>query len=138
MLHSHPGPYLVVRKQLVNLTLHYAAALQLSQETAHTALALMDRCVMSGIHLNEHLQALLVCACLRVAAVQESSFVPAPLAVQALTHIPGQLVSFRKLRFMITSRIEQEFSTVEDIWMSTLKWTVSQGIAVIMARKLAA
>ena len=89
ILHSHPGPYLAVRKQLVNLTLHYAAALQLSQETAHTALALMDRCAMSGIHLADHLQALLVCACLRVAAVQESSFVPAPLAVQALTHIPG-------------------------------------------------
>lgn len=90
ILHSHPGPYLAIRKQLVNLTLHYAAALQLSQETAHTALALMDRCVMSGIHLADHLQALLVCACLRVAAVQESSFVPAPLAVQALTHIPGE------------------------------------------------
>lgn len=89
ILHSHPGPYLAIRKQLVNLTLHYAAALQLSQETAHTALALMDRCAMSGIHLADHLQALLVCACLRVAAVQESSFVPAPLAVQALTHIPG-------------------------------------------------
>ena len=56
MLHSHPGPYLAVRKQLVNLTLHTAAALHLSQETAHTALALMDRCVMAGIHLTDNLQ----------------------------------------------------------------------------------
>ena len=93
MLHSHPGPYLAVRKQLVSLTLHYAAALQLSQETAHTALALMDRCVMSGVHLIDHLHTLLVCACLRVAAVQESAFLPSPLAIQALTNIPGALPS---------------------------------------------
>ena len=93
VLHSHPGPYLAVRKQLVSLTLHYAAALQLSQETAHTALALMDRCVMSGVHLIDHLHTLLVCACLRVAAVQESAFLPSPLAIQALTNIPGALPS---------------------------------------------
>lgn len=91
MLHNHPGTYQAFHKQLLSLALHYAAALQLSQETAHTALALMYRCFMSGIHVADHLHTLLVCACLRVAALQESSFLPSPLAIQALTNISGWL-----------------------------------------------
>lgn len=89
MLHGHAGAHLAIHRQLVSLTLHYAAGLQLSQETAHTAVALMDRCVVAGITATDHLQTLLVCACLRLAAMQESAFLPSPLAIQALTNIPG-------------------------------------------------
>ena len=104
VLHSHPGPYLAMRKQLVTLTLHCAAALQLSQETAHTALALMDRCVMGGMQLSDQLHTLMVCACLRVAALQESSFLPSPLAIQALTNLPRECPSISSVILCAAAR----------------------------------
>lgn len=90
LLHNQPGNYLALRKQLVSLTLQYALALQLSQETAHTALALMDRCVLAGMQVPDHLQPVLVCTCLRVAAIQESAYLPTPFQVQSVTQIPGE------------------------------------------------
>ena len=145
VLHTNPGPYLAVRRQLVGTVLHYATATGLSQvrrlsslhplvfqpqyfvfqtsngdhvpvgrqktircsarlavqngfsvlpqETAHTALALMDRTIMCGVHVTDHLHTLFACACLRLAAFQDSAPVPSHLALQAVTDIPGASAS---------------------------------------------
>ena len=89
MLHQNPGGYLQQRKHLIALVLHYAGMLHMSQEVAHTAAALMDRVVMSGVHMTEQFQSLFVCACLRLAAIQEQAPVPSPAAVTQLTDYSG-------------------------------------------------
>ena len=89
MLHQNPGGYLQQRKHLIALVLHYAGMLRMSQEVAHTAAALMDRVVMSGVHMTEQFQSLFVCACLRLAAIQEQAPVPSPAAVTQLTDYSG-------------------------------------------------
>lgn len=88
---------------MVNLTLQYALALQLSQETAHTALALMDRCVLAGMQIPDQLQPVLVCTCLRIAAIQESACLLTPYQVQTVTQIPGQLLPL--FFFLITVKL---------------------------------
>ena len=89
VLHQNPGGYLQQRKHLIALVLHYAGMLRMSQEVAHTAAALMDRVVMSGVHMTEQFQSLFVCACLRLAAIQEQAPVPSPAAVTQLTDYSG-------------------------------------------------
>jgi len=89
VLHANPGGYLQQRKHLIALVLHYAAVLRMSQEVAHTAAALMDRVMMSGVHMTEQYHTLFVCACLRLAALQEGAPLPAAAAVGALTEYPG-------------------------------------------------
>lgn len=89
VLHQNPGGYLQQRKHLIALVLHYAGMLRMSQEVAHTAAALMDRVVMSGVHMTEQFQLLFVCACLRLAAIQEQAPVPSPAAITQLTDYSG-------------------------------------------------
>ena len=94
VLHTNPGGYLQQRKHLISLVLHYASALRMSQEVAHTAAALMDRVMMSGVHMTDQFQALFVCACLRLAALQEGAPLPAPATVTALTNYDGARPGF--------------------------------------------
>ena len=49
----------------------------------------MDRVMMSGVHMTEQFQTLFICACLRLAALQEGAQLPSGLAVSALTEFPG-------------------------------------------------
>lgn len=93
VMHRQSG-YLAMHKQLVAVTLQYRDALGVTQETAHTALALMDRCMLVNITPSDPTDILLICACLRIAAVQESSPVPPPLVIQALTNIPGTALCY--------------------------------------------
>lgn len=90
MLHSNPGAYLQQRKALVAIVLQYAQMLHLAQEVAHRAVALMDRVMMSGVHMTDQFQTLFICACLRLSSLQEHSQVPSPLAMSALTECPGR------------------------------------------------
>ena len=53
----------------------------------------MDRVMMSGVHMTEQFQVLFICACLRLAAAQESAAPPADLAIAALTDFPGAPVA---------------------------------------------
>lgn len=50
---------------------------------------LMDRVIMSGVHMTEQFQLLFICACLRLAALQENALPPSNLAISALTDFPG-------------------------------------------------
>lgn len=49
----------------------------------------MDRVMMSGVHMTDQFQTLFICACLRLAALQESAQLPTGLAISALTEFPG-------------------------------------------------
>ena len=51
--------------------------------------SLMDRVMMSGVHMTDQFQTLFICACLRLAALQESAQLPTGLAISALTEFPG-------------------------------------------------
>jgi len=54
----------------------------------------MDRVMMSGVHMTDQFQTLLICACLRLAALQESAHLPTGLAVSALTEFPGKAAGY--------------------------------------------
>ena len=60
-----------------------------SRQVAHAAMALCDATVMAGVQLSEKLEALLLAACLRIAAANEGGPVPAPAAVEELIDFPG-------------------------------------------------
>ena len=90
VLQSNPGGYLAQRKQLVAQALQLVASLGMSQETGHTAVALMDRVMMTGVHMTPQFHMLFVCACLRMAAMQEGAFVPATVTVAMLVQAPGK------------------------------------------------
>ena len=51
----------------------------------------MDRIMMSGMHMTEQIKTLFICACLRLAAMQEGLQLPAGSAVSAMTEISGEL-----------------------------------------------
>ena len=51
--------------------------------------SLMDRVMMSAVHMTDQFQTLFICACLRSAALQESAQLPTGLAISALTEFPG-------------------------------------------------
>lgn len=89
VLHAKPGAYLQQRKGLVAAVLHYASALGVPQEVAHSAVTLMDRVMMSGVHMTDQFQTLFICACLRLAALHENAAPPSGLAVSSLTDFPG-------------------------------------------------
>lgn len=89
MLHANPGAYLQQRKGLVAAVLHYASALRVPQEVAHSAVTLMDRVMMSGVHMTDQFQTLFICACLRLAALHENAALPSGLAISSLTDFPG-------------------------------------------------
>jgi hypothetical protein len=93
VLHTNPGGYLLQRKALVALVLRYASALRLAQEVAHRAVALIDLVMMSGVHMTEQFHTLFICACLRLASLQEQSAIPTGLAMATLTEFPGGLAS---------------------------------------------
>ncbi len=77
------------RKGLVAAVLHYASALGVPQEVAHSAVTLMDRVMMSGVHMTDQFQTLFICACLRLAALHEDAAPPSGLAVSSLTDFPS-------------------------------------------------
>ena len=108
VLHNQAGNYLALRKQLVGLTLHFALRLHLSQETAHTALALMDRCALAGLQAPDNLQPALVCTCLRVAAIQENAYLPTPAQVEALTQIPARQLQVMESQFLAVLQNDTE------------------------------
>jgi len=54
----------------------------------------MDRVMMSGVHMTDQFQTLFICACLRLAALQESAHLPTGLAVSALTEFPGNAAGY--------------------------------------------
>ena len=89
VLHERAIAYLGVRKALVSQVINTAGALGLGQEVVHTAVAQMDRVMASGVLMTDAFQTLFVCACLRLAAIQEGAFVPSPAAVSALIGVPG-------------------------------------------------
>ena len=49
----------------------------------------MDRVMASGVFMTEAFQHLFICACLRMAAIQEGQPPPSPIAIQQLTCHPG-------------------------------------------------
>lgn len=91
VLHTNPGAYLQQRKGLVAAVLHFASSLHVPQEVAHSAVTLMDRVMMSGVHMTDQFQTLFICACLRLAALQENAMRPSGLAISSLTDFPGVL-----------------------------------------------
>ena len=52
--------------------------------------SLMDRVMMSGVHMTEQFQTLFICACLCLAALQEGAQLPPGLSVSALCDFPGE------------------------------------------------
>ena len=54
-----------------------------------TQVSLMDRVMMSGVHMTDQFQTLFICACLRLAVLQESAQLPTGLAISAFTEFPG-------------------------------------------------
>jgi len=75
----------------VAAVLHFASSLRVPQEVAHSAVTLMDRVMMSGVHMTDQFQTLFICACLRLAALQENAMPPSGLAISSLTDFPGAL-----------------------------------------------
>ncbi|CAK0784210.1 hypothetical protein CVIRNUC_007414 [Coccomyxa viridis] len=108
ILHSNPGGYLQQRKQLVTMILHYASALRVAQEVAHSAVSLMDRVMMSGVHMTDQFQTLFICACLRLAALQESAQLPTGLAISALTEFPDMALERMESNIMAVLRHDME------------------------------
>ena len=51
--------------------------------------SLMDRVMVSGVHMTDQFQTLFICGCLRLAALQESAQLPTGLAISAFTEFPG-------------------------------------------------
>ncbi len=92
VLHANSGAYLQQRKGLVAAVVHYASALRVPQEVAHSAVTLMDRVMMSGVHMTDQFQTLFICSCLRLAALHENAALPSGLAVSSLTDFPGALL----------------------------------------------
>ena len=90
-LHERAGAYLNMRKTLVLQTIHTAGPLGLGQEVVHTAVAQMDRVMASGVMMTDAFQTMFVCACLRLAAVQEGVFIPPPAVVAGMAGVPGGL-----------------------------------------------
>jgi hypothetical protein len=52
-------------------------------------MALCDATMMAGVQLSEKLEALLLAACLRIAAANEGGLVPTPPTVEELIEFPG-------------------------------------------------
>ena len=52
-------------------------------------MALCDATMMAGVQLSEKLEALLLAACLRIAAANEGGPVPTPPTVEELIDFPG-------------------------------------------------
>lgn len=67
-------------------------ALHLRGQTAHAAVALMDRVTMAGARIPPNFAPLFACACLRLASVCEGAPVPAPLSIATLVNFPGDPV----------------------------------------------
>ena len=78
-----------MRKPLVLQATHMAGALALGQEVVHTAVAQMDRVMASGVMMTDAFQTMFVCACLRLAAVQEGVFIAPSAVVAGMAGIPG-------------------------------------------------
>lgn len=89
VLHERAVAYLGARKALVSQVIGTAGALGLGQEVVHTAVAQMDRVMASGALMTDSFQAVFVCACLRLAAMQEGGFIPASAAVAGFIAVPG-------------------------------------------------
>ncbi|KAK9811789.1 hypothetical protein WJX72_010082 [[Myrmecia] bisecta] len=87
-LHANPGGYLGQRKQLVMMALHFCSSLRLADIVAHAVVVLMDRIMMTGVHMTDKFETLFVCACLRIAAAHEGAYVPSKAAVAALVAYP--------------------------------------------------
>ena len=66
-------------------------ALHLRGQTAHAAVALMDRVTMAGARIPPNFAPLFACACLRLASVCEGAPAPAPLSIATLVNFPGQM-----------------------------------------------
>lgn len=89
VLHERACAYLGMRKAFVSSAIGTAGALGMGQEVVHTAVALMDRVMASGVTMTDLYQNLFVCVCLRLAAVQEGAFLPNPAVVSTLAGVPG-------------------------------------------------
>ena len=59
------------------------------RQVAHAAMALCDATMMAGVQLSDKLEALLLAACLRIAAANEGGPAPSPAVVEELIDFPG-------------------------------------------------
>ena len=105
MLYNHtddvmcqmPAPARLVCFSLTCSALHKAIPTILNrpycaQEAVHAGVGHMDRVMASGVFMTEAFQHLFICACLRMAALQEGQNPPSPIAIQQLTCHPGILL----------------------------------------------
>ena len=65
------------------------------RQVAHAAMALCDATMMAGVQLSDKLEALLLAACLRIAAANEGGPAPSPAVVEELIDFPGAFCAKR-------------------------------------------